>query len=156
MKKSTRKAVEYLKRYVGHEIIRIKPTNDGGTSYLDMPILLTGITEQGCMRYQHIGDDCEIFGSGEGILPVDYTDRYWIDFKKALKPRHNELNKWKGRRIARTRPTASGQESFMETPVTLVFASRHHVGVKVDGSISDFWILGPEFSNPNDWKVVDY
>lgn len=158
MKKSTRKTINSLRKYIGHEIIRTHPIH-GDWSYTDDPLLLTGFTPDGRIKYIHTGNGKNIFGSKEYILPIYYTDRHWITFKKALRPKNNPLNQWIGKKIIMTHPEPiTGDRSFTheECPVTLVSASRYHITIMYN----DFGLKGKKitlasrFNNPNDWRLA--
>ncbi len=159
MKKALRKTINYLNQYIGHEILRTKPTH-GDWSYTsgDDPLLLLGFTSNGCIRYQHTGFDARILGDEEYILPLHFTDRNWITYKKALRAKNNKLNKWKGKKIRRICPTPTvGSRSFMREPVTLISASKHHMLVMyhdygLDGQTT---LLGADYMNPEDWILAE-
>lgn len=166
MKKSTRKVVNYLKQYIGLEIIRTKPTS-GRTwtvdwSHSDEPIILLGFTSDGCIRYRHSGFNKTVFGNKEYILPFDFTDRNWVTYKKALRAKHNVLNKWRGKEIKRLRPTATcGDRYYMceysfEKAPTLVSASKYHMVIEhhdigLEGSKT---ILRADYIKPEDWALA--
>lgn len=158
MKKSTRKVINYLRQYVGHEVLRTKPTS-GDWSYTDSPLLLVGFTSDGCIRYRHTGFEARIFGDEEFVLPIYFTDRNWITYKKALKAKGNQLNKWKGKKIRRIRPVATiGDRSFMsgEAP-TLISASKHHMVVMYNdwGLEGKESVLRSDYMNPEDWELAE-
>ena len=166
MKKSTKKIINTLSKYIGLEIIRTKPTSAIGYvkdwSYTSDPIVLIGFTADGCIRYRHTGMEARFFGNEEYTLPFSFTDRNWITYKKALRAKNNELNKWRGKKIKRIRPTATcGDRSYMceygfEEPPTLISASKYHmvimnndIGLKGDKSI-----LRSDYMNPEDWVLA--
>lgn len=164
MKKSTRKTISRLKQYVGHEILRTKPTIDGDWSYTASPILLLGFTSDGRIRFRHSGIEANIFGNDEYVLPLSFTDRNWITRKKAIKPKHNELNKWRGQRIKRICPTSRiGDHSYMtcqspfENFPTLLSASKSHMLIMLNDSLlgNSEHILRRDFINPNEWVLAD-
>ncbi len=159
MKKSTRKVINHLRRYVGHEVLRTKPAC-GDWSYTDdSPLLLVGFTSDGCIRYRHTGFEAQIFGNKEFVLPFCFTDRNWITYKKALRAKGNELNKWRGKKIRRIRPTSTiGDSSFMSGKApTLISASKHHIvimrnDIGLEGTKS---VLRLDFVNPEDWELAE-
>ena len=163
MKKSTRKIVSRLSSYVGIEVIRTKPTVTGDWSKTDTPILLLGFTSDGRIRYRHLGFERNIFGDVEYTLPISFTDRNWITYKKAMKPKNNPLNKWRGKKIKRVRPTATcGDCSFMcrniwDAAPTLVSASKYHMVISRNDSI---WkgrqtVLRSDYMDPKDWVLAE-
>lgn len=159
MKKSTRKIINHLRQYVGHEVLRIKPTC-GDWSYTDdIPILLIGFTSDGCIRYLHTGIEAQIFGYDEFVLPFHFTDRNWITYKKALKAKGNELNKWRGKKIRRIRPTSTcGDRSFMSSNVpTLISASKHHMVITYSGMWPEGtkYVLRSDYMNLEDWELAE-
>lgn len=163
MKKSTKKVINSLSKYIGHEIIRTKPAH-GDWSYTSRDaLLLVGFTSDGCIRYRHTGIEANLLGNEEYVLPFYFTDRNWITYKKALKAKSNELNKWRGKKIKRIRPTATiGDRSYMcefgfEEPVTLVSASKYHMVIMhndflLKGKTS---VLRSDFINPEDWVLAE-
>lgn len=154
MKKSTRKVISsHLKQYVGHEIIRTKPAR-GDWSYTDDdPLLLVGFTSDGCMRCRKTGFDALIFGEEEFTLPFCFTDRNWITYKKALRAKGNELNKWRGKKIRRIRPTTLGDRSYMSgaAPI-LISASKYHM-VIMDNM--EKYVLRSDYMKPEDWELAE-
>lgn len=153
MKKSTKKVINHLRRYVGHAVLRTKPTHRDW-SYTDGdPLLLVGFTPDGCIKYRHTGFDLVIFGDGEFILPISFTDYNWISYKKALKSKGNKLNMWKGKKIKRIHPVAtSGDRSYMNGYApTLVSASKHHIVIMSHGKKK---VLGPNYSLFEDWELA--
>ena len=165
MKKSTRKIINYLKQYIGLEIIRTKPiinreNGRANTSFTKKPIVLLGFTADGCIKclVKHLYFERY---EKEEILSFKYTDRNWITYKKALKPKGSQLNKWIGKDIKRVRPTDRGFTSFMCThlydkPITLVSASKHHMRIQyncvgLEGVVS---IINYEYCTPEDWVLA--
>lgn len=161
MKNSTRKTINYLSQYIGHKILRTKPVNGDGSKTAD-PILLVGFTSDGCIRYKHTGVEATILGDAEYVLPLHFTDRNWITYKKALRAKNNPLNQWKGKKVKRTTPAKrNGDRSYMcsysfEKAPTLVSASRHHIVFEYNdfGLKGRRSILGPDFANPSEWKLA--
>lgn len=150
MKKSLKKTIAHLRKFVGHEIIRTKPTTDiGDWSYTDEPVIFVGFTQDGCIKYI---DPC--LSDKVRIFPLNFTDRNWITLKKALKPKRNPLNKWRGKYVVRTSPTCRGDRSFLrgDIPGKLISASKYHIILedKFLGKI----ICNSTFSNPNDWELA--
>lgn len=125
MKRATRKVINHLKQYVGHEVIRTKPALRDWSN-TDEPILLVGFTSDGCIRYRYTrGFLAKIFGNRELVLPIHFTDRNWITYKKARKAKGNELNKWKGKKIRRIRPTFCGDGSYMSGDAPTLISTFH-------------------------------
>lgn len=160
MNKSTKKIVHYLSKYIGHEIIRTKPAGRyGDWSHTDSPMFLLGFTSDGCIkcRYRRYGKDIE------RVLPLHFTDYNWITYKKALKAKGNELNKWRGKKIKRIRPTAKIHDgSFMckfdsDAPVTLVSASKHHMVIMHNAPSlkGNTYILNSAYVKPEDWVLAE-
>lgn len=178
MKRSIKKTVQYLRRFIGKEIIRTKPARfhfkdpkglvkkmdlflaclDGFRSttedfcYTDEFQILIGFTPDGRMIIRSSR------GGSEHTLPIEFTDRNWIPMGRALRARHNTLNEYRGRMIKRIKPifyTNYVNRSFMDEPVQLISASPYHVIVfetfYCNGSTL---ILGPQHANPEDWVVV--
>lgn len=157
MKESTRKVINHVQQYVGHEVIRTKPTR-GDWSHTDNPILLLGFTSDGCIRYRYTGIEARIFGNDEFVLPAHFTDRNWITYKKALKAEGNQLNKWKGKKIRRIRPAPiSGDCSYMYDAPTLVSASKYHMVVMENslGLEGKKVVLNSSFMNSDDWELAE-
>ncbi len=159
MKKSIRRTIDSLRKYIGYEVIRTHPVNDDWSYTSDEPILLTGFTPDGRIKYVHTGTDKFIFGSKEYILPISFTDRNWITYKKALNPRNNTLNKWIGKEIIMTHPEPmTGDCSFThkESPVTLISASRYHITIMYNDGLlkGKKSTLDSKFNNPSDWKLA--
>lgn len=159
MKSSTRKVINHLRQYVGHEVLRTKPSC-GDWSYTDnLPLLMVGFTSDGCIRFRYTGINAKIFGKEEIVLPIHFTDRNWITYKKALKAKCNELNKWRGKKIRRIRPTSVfGDYSFMfGNAPTLVSASKHHMVIMYNDSGLDGTktVLRSDFMNPEDWELAE-
>lgn len=101
MKKSIKKTINYLKQYIGCTIIRSKPSITGKKDYTNTPIILLGFTSDGKIRYKRgnpnmflgVNSDGKaitytnrimsyISGDKEYILPLEFTDRYWISYRK--------------------------------------------------------------------------
>ena len=153
MKKSLKKTIAHLRKFVGHEIIRTKPTTDiGDWSYTDEPVIFVGFTQDGCIKYidPRLGDKVRIF-------PLTFTDRNWITLKKALKPKGNPLNKWRGKKVVRNCPTCYGDYSFLRSDIPdneqkLISASKYHIILedKFLGKIT----YNSRYNNPNDWELA--
>lgn len=158
MKKSTKKTIKYLQRYIGHEIIRTKPAR-GDWSYTDdAPLLLVGFTSDGRIKYRYTGMDSRILGDKERVLPPHFTDRNWITYKKALRAENNKLNQWRGKKIRRICPTYRHDSSFMSgNAPTLISASGHHMVIILNNfgleGVKSF--LGPEFVKFEDWELAE-
>lgn len=162
MRKKTKKIVNRLSMYIGFEIIRTKPTLEEDFSHTREPILLTGFTSDGRIRYRYVGMNAYIFGNEEFILPLSFTDRNWITLKKALKAEHNALNEWRGKKIKRICPTATGDHSFIyeydwSKPPTLISASRHHMVIMSNdaGLEGRKAVLNFDFVNSKDWVLAE-
>lgn len=158
MKKSIRKTVRYLRRYIGHEIIRTKPANEENFFTSGAPILLVGFTKDGCIRYRYTGIATEIFGNKEFTLDNCYTDRNWITYKKAVRPKHNVLNNWRGKKIKRIRPTIYNDVNFMlGEPPTLISASKYHMQIQYNdtGRKGKKFVLGSIYIKPKDWVLAE-
>lgn len=153
MKKSLKKTINHLENFVGCEIIRTKPTtNVVDWSYTDEPVIFVGLTQDGYIKYIDPKLDDKV-----RILPLTFTDRNWITFKKASKPKGNPLNKWRGKKVVRNCPTCYGDESFLRSDVPgdeqiLISASKYHIILedKFLGKIT----CNSRYNNPNDWKLA--
>lgn len=153
MKKSLKKTIAYLRQFVGYEIIRTKPTTEvGDWSYTDEPVIFVGLTQDGCIKYIDPKFDDKV-----RILPLTFTDRNWITFKKASKPKGNPLNKWRGKKVVRNCPTCYGDYSFLRSDIPdneqkLISASKYHIILedKIVGKI----ICDSRYNNPNDWELA--
>lgn len=155
MKKSTRKIINHLKQYIGLEVVRTKPTSgitwSGDWSHTDEPIIILGFTSDGCIRYRYSNDD------RERTMPFAFTDRNWVTYKKAQRAKHNVLNKWRGKRIRRIRPTATcGDRSFMDDAPTLISASKYHMVIEYHmiGLEGRKCILRSDYMKPEDWVLA--
>lgn len=186
MRKSIKKTINYLKRYMGKEIIRTKPVlhpalrpavkgyvgawptlrspckgsddlaiftklKTGDYSYTDDPIILTGFTEDGRIKFQRPDE------TTENTLNIEFTDRSWISFNKSLKHKNNlPLSQWKGKKIVRTVPTILGVTDFMNYPLTLKAVSKHHIHGECDDTYTGkyFTTLGCIFIDGN-WKLAE-
>lgn len=154
MKKSLKKTIAHLRKFVGHEIIRTKPTtNVVDWSYTDEPVIFVGLTQNGCIKYIDPKFDDKV----GGVLPLTFTDRNWITFKKASRPKGNPLNKWRGKKVVRNCPTCYGDKSFLRSDVPgddqiLISASKYHI-ILEDKSFGEI-ICNSTFSNPNDWELA--
>lgn len=169
MKKSTKKTINYLKRYIGHEIIRTKPTSMGDWSYTLHPIFLLGFTNEGRMICNSEGKEI--------ILSFDYINRNWISYKKALRAKNNKLNIWRGKRIKRIHPVYHNvkrksardrsfreivDKSFMcifehQKPPILVSASKHHIVLKLQnvGLEGEIVVVDERYAKFEDWTLVE-
>lgn len=166
MKKSTRKIINHLKQYIGLEVVRTKPTQGiiwaGDWSYTSEPIIILGFTSDGCIRYCH-AESSGLFDNKEDILPFSFTDRNWITYKKAMRAKHNVLNKWRGKKIKRIRPTATcGDRSYMcqhvfDSAPTLVSASKYHMVIMYNGFLQKGHkhLLRADYIKPEDWVLAE-
>ena len=150
MKKSLKKTINHLENFVDCEITRTKPTtNVVDWSYTDEPVVFVGFTQDGCIKYIDPKLDDEV-----RILPLTFTDRNWITFKKASKPKGNPLNKWRGKKVVRNCPTCYGENSFLrgDIPGKLISASKYHIILedKLLGKI----ICNSRYNNPKDWELA--
>lgn len=157
MKKSTKKIVRHLRRYIGQDIIRISGTSKGDFSYTSgEPVTLIGFTLSGRMRIKYHNICLKGMIT---TLPVSFTDYMWIPYSTALKAHNNSLNQWQGKKVRRTKPTKRiGDRSYMcdlsfETPVTLISASKHHVVIEYNDSTLN--VLGPDFAVPSEWELAE-
>lgn len=165
MKKITKKIIGRLKRYIGHDIIRIRPTFCGDASFTGSPLTLLGFTIDGKMVVCHPSYTFEgkHLGTTSFELPIEFTDTFWISYKKALKAKGNPLNKWKGKKIRRTKPTKFNcDRSFMceysfEVPPSLVSASKHHVLIQYNSFSlrNEKSLLSFEFADPSELKLAE-
>ncbi|MCR5186978.1 MAG: hypothetical protein K6D97_07700 [Clostridia bacterium] len=159
MKKSKKKVINYLKQYIGHEMLRTKPAR-GDWSYTDHnPLIFVGFTSEGCIIYRHTGHEAYTFENREYILPEFFTDRNWITYRKALRAKGNILNKWKCKRIKSICPVGSCKDkSFMGTePPTLISASKHHMFILFnDASLKGKKsVLRSDYMNPEYWVLAE-
>ncbi len=159
MKKSTKKIINHLKPFIGHEIIRTIPvSNDANfTSY---PVLLVGFTSNGCIRCRGTVHPSSILSENtEYVLPLLFTDRNWITYKKALRSKNNRLNEWKGKKIRRIHPTSFCEDySYMDSKgVLLISASKHHLLIKNKSHFCNETtrVLNFDFANPEDWILAE-
>lgn len=153
MKRSTKKVVKYLRRYIGCEIIRTKPAQ-GDRIFMTERIKLVGFTPDGRIKYCYAGWKERIYGDKEFDLPLQFTDRNWTTYKKALRAKGNGLNKWQGKRIKRISSTPIINSSFHmygENP-TLISASKHHMLVMCEDGYYE--LLDESFCNLKDWELA--
>lgn len=150
MKKSIRKIVNRLRPLVGHEIIRIKPTCDGDFSYTDKKLILLGFTPKGELIIQNEKNKGSKYY--ERTLPLEFTDWFWISYKRALKSGSSPLNKWCGKKIKRTTPVFMpwGEMKIYMDRNVLIHASKHHV--ILSGWLGER-ILNCCFAKPEDWAL---
>lgn len=154
MNRATKKTINYLSQWLGKEIIRTKPTYTNDWSYTTTPILLVGFTPDGCIRYQRTSRDKDFHESEEDVLYFSFTDRNWITLKKAMKPKNNRLNQWKGKKIKKFRTNTKWKStSFMSGNFpTLIAASKHHLIVMDAGKR---YILNDASANAEDWALAE-
>lgn len=158
MKRSAKKVINYLRQFVGHEMLRTKPACGDWSFTDDSPLLLVGFTSDGCIRYRYTGSDAKIMGYQEHVLPIHFTDRNWVTYKRALKAKGNKLNEWKGKKIRRIRPNTFGDKSFMEDEApTLISASKHHMVIMHNDSYlkGRKTVLRSDYMNPKDWELAE-
>lgn len=148
--KTMKKTINRLSKCIGKEIIRTNPTYDGDGSYIEKPILLLGFTTDGRIRYRHTTFSW-LFGDEEKTLPISFTDMNWITYRKALRSGGTKLSKWKGKKIRRIKPTAMGDKSFMDEPVTLLCASKSHMVVK---DYRSEFVLDQRYTRFEDWIIA--
>ena len=151
MKKTMKKTIKRLNKYIGKEIIRTKPTCEGDSSYTSHAILLLGFTAEGKIRYRE-STLSWLSGNKEKILPTSFTDMNWITYKKALRSGGTNLSKWKGKKIRRINPTAMGSKSYINEPVTLLSASKSHMVVKRDDGFES--VLDQSYTKFEDWIIA--
>lgn len=159
MKKSTKKVINYLRQYIGHKVFRTKPVGNDWSFTFSKPILLVGFTSDGCIIYRNTDIDAEIFNDKEYVLPICYTDRNWITYKKILNGKNNELNKWRGKKITRIFPTSIFHDysyMFGNAP-TLISASKHHMIIMTNnnGTKKSIVVLNSDYINPEDWVLAE-
>lgn len=153
MKKSVKKIVNRLNQFIGHEIVRTKPTCTGDWSCTnEAPIILIGFTFDGCIIYKHTGWDARLLGTQNFYLPITFTDRNWITYAKALRPKSNPLNIWRGKKIRRIRPTEFGGTSFMNEAPILISATNKHILVRSDDGYEFF--LDSRYAKKEDWELA--
>lgn len=159
MNSSTKKAIKYLRRFVGHKIYRTKPCFGDWSYTSEDPLLLVGFTSDDRIIYRRTGRSAKELGRKESVLPIIYTDCNWITYKNALKAKGNQLNKWKGRKIRRIRPTATfGDHRYMwEEGVTLISASKYHMVIRYTNHFKEVEtdVLRSDYMNPEDWELVE-
>ena len=160
MKKSTKKVVNYLRRYIGCEMIRTKRTAEHGDgSCTDHAVIFEDFTPDGCIKYRHTGFEETVFGTEVFTMPLEFTDRNWTTYKKVLRGKGSPLNKWKGKRIRRIRPTDKiGDRSYMgDEPPTLISATKHHVVVRLNEPFfgGETKVLRCDFAKPEDWELAE-
>lgn len=158
MKKAIKKNVNYLRRLIGHKIIRTKETAIyGDFSYTSDPVILKGFTEKGEMIIQ-LPKESIFFKLGECKLPIEFTDRNWKLYNRVRKVGDNKLNKWKGKKILRTVPTKHlGDRSYMDEPVKLITASKYHIIFEFTEPFlqGKSYCANYDFSNPKEWKLEE-
>ena len=150
MKKSTKKIVKHLQRYVGIQIIRINPNVEGDYTYTDRAVILVGFTENGAMIVK-----LTKFGN-EWVLSNVFTDYMWIPYSQALLAKNNRLNEWRGKRTKRKIMNSMEKfckDRFLLENTTLLSASRHHVffETKYGGVI----ILGSQYAKFSEWELAE-
>ncbi len=153
MKKSTKKVISRLKPLIGKEIIRIKPTNSGDFSYTDSPLVLLGFTVKGELIIRNEKRrDTKFY---EKTLPIQFTDAFWISYKRSRRAKNNSLNKWRGQYVRRIVPIEDPFKdiSFMNPAdhYRLISVSKHHVFLeRSDGSMA---IQNCLYANPAEWEL---
>lgn len=173
MDTTIKEAINYLKNYMGQEIIRIKPIPiqreewkewkglQSDWRHTKTPIILLGFTKEGAICYRYNEEGARINGHQEQVLPLCFTDENWITYKEALEPKDNSLNKWIGQRIKRIRPTCLGDRSYMyeeeeyEKAPILLSASKYHMLIQYSVNARTITcLLGPTFVKPEDWELA--
>lgn len=157
-----RDTINYLRKFVGHKVVRTKRTaRTGDGSYTDTVLILRGFTEKGEVIIQYAEGTFErrCFGPVEEVLPIEFTDRNWKLYSRVRKVPDSELNKWRGKKIRRTTPTIGGDRSYMREPVKLIAASRYHLIIEYTEAMG--WLQGTqqllryEFANPKEWELAE-
>lgn len=167
MKKSTKKMVNRLSRYIGQAIIRTGPNRvTGDRSYLDDPIILKGFTNNGEIIYSYLPNSARgmSFGTNDRVLGLSYTDDQWKLLSKIFKPKGNDFNRYLGQKICRVRPaiyTYIGTEDYSYTDkyeaVKLISATKYHLVIEYTDPIlqGKKSILAFEFAKPEDWVLAE-
>lgn len=156
MKKATKKTINYLRKFVGHKVIRSQETIRGDFSYTRTPLILRGFSDKGEVIISYTEDSFErsLFGYVERTLPLEFTDSNWLLYSRLRKVPNSKLNKWRGKRIRRTAPMGlTGDCSYMETPVKLISASQYHLIVELADNMQI--VLDYRWVNPNEWMLVE-
>ena len=114
-------------------------------SYTDDPIIITGLTSDGRIICK------DVDGRYERILDTAFTDCNWVKYSSTFKATKNPLNKLRGQKVRRIRPTTRGDKSFMSGNVVIVNATYSHVVIEFKG---EKVVLGREYTNHKDWEEV--
>ena len=149
MKKSIKKTIcSYLIRFVGHEIVRTKPTANGDWSYTADPQILLGFNGKG----QMILWDSIL---GEHTVGEQFVDRNWKTKKAAICSKDNSLNQWKGRNIIRTCSVQYphvATTAYMEESVELLSTSKYHMLIKDKHEVR---LLNSLWNVPEEWILAE-
>lgn len=149
-----------LKSYIGKKMIRFQPAhlNQNGKDYAHMngaPLLFSGFTEDGKIKYRFTGMECRLFGDQENILPFHFNDDGWLTFEEATTPdENNPLNKWIGQTIMRISTTSETDRYYVcNDDYILGAASKYHLYVKyADPCMHDEYIfLDDTYTDPTQW-----
>ena len=164
MNRSIKKIInKRLRKLVGHEIIRIGPTEPSyDSAYTEQPVILEGFTKSGKMIVKYPRRLNCLFGSSQQILSTEFTDRKWRLYSRVFKKGNSKLNRWSGKKIRRINPVCflSGYKCtmFINEPVALISASKSYLVIKVENEflqLSQIRILRWEYANPRDWELAE-
>lgn len=147
MKTST-KQYRYLKKYVGKEIIRIKPHSKED----DLDYSFTAA--KGTLHAIRT-NEMEVMYEGLGImkLPFEWLDGNWYSVEDVKRFPKTKLNKLRGKEV-RTKKgkfgSGYGVNSFKSYEGILLFATKYHVVLR--GSDGREQWLNCRCTNPADWQ----
>lgn len=163
MEKLNRDILNALEAMVNCEVIRTRPTVRGNVSYTNEPMILLKVQKNlfGSAKLVVTYPSNYIDGKLKGkptVLEPEFTDDAWITYHNAKFSGYSTLNKWKGKAIKRCRVTKYGDTSWMcnnpnEKPPILLHANEHHMLLKCENG--DEILLGPDYTNPEDWTLAE-
>ena len=85
---------EFMKQFIGKDIIRVKPTKVGGKNFLEYPVNLKGIEDGRLIVKASYGTKSEEdLQNDEYKLVPNYTDKNWVLYKDVLKTENQYLSK---------------------------------------------------------------
>lgn len=149
MKKQKKNYMERLYANIGKTIVRTRPTVTGSRSFMDLPVRLIGITNDGCLQIEYYGEKL--------TLRKSFTDSSWRPSRYLSSGKPSKLNKYAGKMVIRNVPVIcpNGRYdySYTDIPHKLVHATRHHV-VLYYPLLEKNIILPREFAKPSDWSLV--
>lgn len=158
MNKKLRKNIHFLRKMIGHKIIRYRETTSGDFSFTSDPVILRGLTSDGCMIVSFPeGTFGFLLHKEIDILPKSFSDRNWKLYSRIKLCPEGHCSKWVGKYIHRVKPTSRiGDRSFIQEPVRLIAASKWHFIVEYNLSR---WhkvrsILNYDYTNPKHWELV--